>query len=244
MNPILEKLYERSPALLQNAAISLYGLKLYRREYGARFFRLLRQFEQRQYHTSDQLLDYQNELLSRLVKHSYEYVPYYRNVMTQRGLRPADIQTVDDLPKLPLLTPDIVRTRAHELIADNAERRQLILGHTSGTTGSPLEFYYDDNTCLVKNVVDWRQKSIAGIAPFDRVALFLGRVIVPLSRTNPPYWRFNWTLKQMFLSSFHLSADTIGLYLDALRQYQPRAIEGYPSTLYIVAKSLLARGEF
>ena len=38
------------------------------------------------------------------------------------------------------------------------------------------------------------------------------------------------------MSSFHLSDDNIIHYIDKLSSYKPAAIEGYPSTLYILAK--------
>src|SRR5262249_23507171 len=53
--------------------------------------------------------------LRRLVAHSYERSPGYRRMMDDRGVRPADIRGVGDLPKLPILTKEILRERAAEL---------------------------------------------------------------------------------------------------------------------------------
>jgi phenylacetate-CoA ligase len=242
MNKALEICYNHSPALFQNLAVSLYGAKLYRREYGSKFRHLLEQFETMQWYSLDELKAYQNEQLRRLVAHCYENVPHYREAMDQRTLKPADIRTADDLRLLPLLTRADVKHHAEKLVATNVKRSELIEGHTSGTTGSPLQFLWDKQICLVKNVVDWRQKRWGGINPGDRLAFFLGRVIVPTTRKKPPFWRHNWTLNHLFLSSFHMSPDNLELCYQKLTRFKPRAIEGYPSTLYIFARFLLATG--
>ena len=46
----------------------------------------------------------QSEKLVKQVKHVYENVPYYRDLMDKKGVTPDDIQSIDDLYKLPFLT--------------------------------------------------------------------------------------------------------------------------------------------
>jgi len=239
----LEKIYNRCPTAVQNMIISLYGLKLYYREYGRDFKRQLAEFEKMQWYSRDDLKNYQNERLRILIDHCYRNVPYYKKLMNENKLAPADFRSVDDLHKLPLLTRDDVKHNFETLTARNFKSSQLTIGHTSGTTGSPLEFYYDKNVCLIKNVVDWRQKSWAGVSPGDKIAFFLGRVIVPITQKRPPFWRSNRILNHMFLSSFHLSGNNIEKYIEQLERYAPVALEGYPSTAYIIARFLLSKNK-
>ncbi len=243
MNKALEAIYNRSPVFLQNVGISLYGLGLYFREYGKNFRRKLDEFERLEWYSRQQLEEYQSRGLRRLISHCYANVPYYRRVMDERGLQPDDIQSISDLPKLPLLTRDDVRANFDQLIATNIRRTDLSLGHTSGTTGSPLEFLYDREICLVKNVVDWRQKKWAGVNPGDKMAFFLGRVVVPIDSKRPPFWRANWILNHRFYSSFHLSDNYVDFYVKQLLKDAPVALEGYPSTISIIARFLLSRGK-
>jgi phenylacetate-CoA ligase len=238
-----ESIYNHSPLLVQNLWVTLYGLKLYLREYGKRFNRLLEEFEKIEWYTEGELKEYQNEKLRLLIRHCYENVPYYREIMDKNRLTPTDIRSVNDLPKLPILTREEIRNEFPLLMAKNCKRSQLILGHTSGTTGSPLEFFYDKQICFIKNVVDWRQKKWAGINPGDKLALFLGRVVVPVTQKKPPFWRSNRILNHLFFSSFHLSVENLDKYVDKLEQFQPKAIEAYPSTAYILARFLLSRNK-
>jgi phenylacetate-CoA ligase len=243
VNKLLEKIYGYSPDLVQNIGISLYGLKVYRREYGKKLRVKLGEFEKMQWYSLDELKEYQNEKLKILIKHCYENVPYYKTLMHERKLKPADMSSVDDLHKLPILTREDIRNNSSMLIARNYTPSKLILGRTSGTTGSPLQFFYDNEVCLMKNVVDWRQKRWAGVNPGDRVALFLGRVIVPITQKKPPFWRSNWILNHLFFSSFHMSGENIDKYVDRLEKFKPKAIEAYPSTAYIIARFLLSRNK-
>jgi phenylacetate-CoA ligase len=242
LSTFLPRLYERLPAPLQNAAVTLYGIKLYLREYGPRFRKALEESERRQWLAPSEIEAYQDERLAELIRHAWENVPYYRDAMRERGLDPRDVAGVADLPKLPLLTAEDVR-RNHDRLVSRAHRRSgLIYGHTSGTTGSPLQFLFDARVCLHKNLVDWRHKRNAGLEYGDRLALFLGRVVVPTERKKPPYWRYNAVLGQMFFSSFHMSPDTLPHYFAQLEAFRPRGVEGYPSTLYVLASYLTSRG--
>ena len=46
----------------------------------------------------------QSEKLVKQVKHVYDNVPYYRDLMDKKGVSPDDIKSIDDLHKLPFLT--------------------------------------------------------------------------------------------------------------------------------------------
>ena len=57
----------------------------------------------------NKLIRYQNQKLKELVEHAYTNVPYYNQIFNKRGLRPKDIQSIEDLNKLPVLTKEDVR---------------------------------------------------------------------------------------------------------------------------------------
>ena len=57
----------------------------------------------------EEILKIQNEKIVKQVKYVYDNVPYYRNLMDKKGVKPEDIQSVDDIKKLPFLTKDDLR---------------------------------------------------------------------------------------------------------------------------------------
>lgn len=240
---LLQSIYEASPAFIQNAGVSLYGLKIYWREHGSKFHRLLNEFESHLKWSDSELQAYQEDHLQRMIEHCYANVPYYRDLMQSNGLTPSDIRRVSDVSKLPVLTRQTVLENGDRLVAQNAHGRDKIVGHTSGTTGSPLRLVWDRHVCLLKTVVDWRQKRLAGINPGDRIAFFLGRQVAPLTQKKPPFWRHNWVMNHLFCSSFHLSPENLKFYFEKLTKFQPRALEGYPSTMSVLAAYLNQRNE-
>ena len=47
----------------------------------------------------------------RLVAHAAARVPYYRELFAKERLDPREIRGVDDLPKIPILTREVLRER-------------------------------------------------------------------------------------------------------------------------------------
>ena len=54
--------------------------------------------------SQEQIKAWQDERLVKQVKHVWDNVPYYRKKMEAQGLTPDDIQSRDDLHKLPFIT--------------------------------------------------------------------------------------------------------------------------------------------
>ena len=90
----------------------------------------------------DDLKKLQSERLVAQVKHVYEHVPYYRKLMEEKGVTPADIQSVADLHKLPFLTKaDLREAYPYGLLAKPLGDCVRIHS-TSGTTGKRVVAFY------------------------------------------------------------------------------------------------------
>lgn len=90
----------------------------------------------------EQIRAWQDERLVKTVKHVYENVPYYKKMMDERGVTPADIKSTADLPKLPFLTKDDLREAyPYGLLAVPLEEAVRIQS-TSGTTGKRVVAFY------------------------------------------------------------------------------------------------------
>ena len=57
----------------------------------------------------EQIKAWQDERLVEQVRHVYANVPYYKKLMDEKGVTPADIKSSDDLYKLPFLTKSDLR---------------------------------------------------------------------------------------------------------------------------------------
>lgn len=90
----------------------------------------------------ERLRELQSEKLVAQVKHVYENVPYYRDLMQKKGVTPEDIRGVDDLYKLPFLSKtDLRDTYPYGMLAVPLADCVRIQS-TSGTTGKRVIAYY------------------------------------------------------------------------------------------------------
>jgi phenylacetate-CoA ligase len=172
-------------------------------------------------------------------------VPYYRKLFDGIRLKPADISSLADLRKIPVLSREQFKSHFHELVSKKYDERRLAIGHTSGTTGSPLEIYYDPDTIHATYACLDRQFRWAGCRLAqggDPIAVARGNIIVPLQQKKPPFWRYNRFHNTLLMSSFHLSPANLDAYFEELRRFRPKLLDGYPSNMYILAKHLLNQG--
>jgi len=92
--------------------------------------------------TTSEMKKLQSEKLKKQVKHVYENVPYYRNLMDEKGVKPEDINGIEDLYKLPFLTKaDLRDAYPYGLLAKPLEECVRIQS-TSGTTGRRVVAFY------------------------------------------------------------------------------------------------------
>ena len=77
----------------------------------------------------------QSEKLVKQVKHVYENVPYYKNLMDEKGVTPDDIKGIEDLHKLPFLTKADLRDAYPYGLLAKPLNECVRIHSTSGTTG-------------------------------------------------------------------------------------------------------------
>ena len=90
----------------------------------------------------EQLRQLQNERLIKQVRHVWDNVPYYRAKMEAKGVTPEDIQSVDDLHKLPFLSKDDLREAYPHGLRGMPLSDCVRIHSTSGTTGKRVVAFY------------------------------------------------------------------------------------------------------
>ena len=93
----------------------------------------------------EELKKLQSEKLIKQVKHVYENVPYYRNLMDEKGVKPEDIKGIEDLHKLPFLTKADLRDAYPYGLLAKPLKDCVRIQSTSGTTGRRVVAFYTQN---------------------------------------------------------------------------------------------------
>lgn len=84
----------------------------------------------------------QSEKLVKQVKHVYENVPYYRELMDKQGGKPEDIHGIEDLHRLPFLSKADLRDAYPYGLLAKPLKDCVRIQSTSGTTGRRVVAFY------------------------------------------------------------------------------------------------------
>lgn len=116
----------------------------------------------------------QSQRLSATVKRVYDNVPFYREKMLAAGITPDDIQTVEDLKKLPFsYKQDLRDTYPYGLFA--VPLKDVVRLHaSSGTTGKQIVVGYTANDMEVWDTCVARALTAAGCTEEDIVHVSYG----------------------------------------------------------------------
>ncbi len=90
----------------------------------------------------EQIRAWQSERLVKQVQNVWDHVPMYRQRMEALGLTPADIQSVDDLHKLPFTEKDDLRDQYPYGLMARPLKDCVRIQSTSGTTGRRVVAFY------------------------------------------------------------------------------------------------------
>jgi len=237
-SPFQRRLYYQVAPPLQTIMANLYGFQHRRRSRGPHFRRWFQHLSQSQWRSAEQMRQMAFERLRLLLEFAYNYTAYYRELFEGLRARPADIRSLDDLKKLPVLTKECVRARYQDLIAApyRSEKGTCEM-HTSGTTGKALRILLTQECYQREYAYRALHYSWAGASLDDRCAMMAGHPVVHVDSSKPPFWRFNYVENRLMFSSQHLYPRYAREWLQALQDFRPVVIHGYPSTVAWVARA-------
>ena len=90
----------------------------------------------------EQIRQLQSELLVKQIRRVWDNVPYYRNLMEEKGVTPQDITGIQDIWKLPFLSKkDLREAYPYGLLAEPLDKCVRIHS-TSGTTGKRVVAFH------------------------------------------------------------------------------------------------------
>lgn len=199
-------------------------------------------YERDQWLAPEQVRALQWQRLQRLLEHCGKHVPYYRRRWRELGITAADIRSLEDYARLPVLTKAEIRAHAEEFKADGWHDR-LLYKATGGSTGEPLRFGYTRESNDRRTAVMWRGYGWAG-ARMGRRTLFLwgGAVGDPRPLKQFKERLYHAAFARRMLNSFHMTDANLGEYADAIDAYRPEVIVGYVGPLVRLAQWLLDSG--
>ena len=187
--------------------------------------------------SAEELRRDQERRLRRLVRWAAVRSPFYRRWFAESGVDPRSIRSLPDLQRLPLLLRRDLVERPEQFRA--YPRRLMWHAHSSGTSGSPVTVYRTPGSSVYELSVLERQWGWFGVRPGARRVVLRGSGFASegvLTRTVPGN-------NQLLVSSFHLSPQNLPVISEDLRVFRPEVIEGWPSSINLLASLLRDGGE-
>jgi phenylacetate-CoA ligase len=236
----INKIYYSLPKSFQNILLSVYGYRLKRLRYNKHFYKRLLFLEESIKWSTEEIEQYQNEQLQKIVYHAYKTVSYYTKLFDKLNLKPRDIQTKQDLRKLPILTKQDVLKDPNSFLSTSPGDK-VVYVQTSGSSGTPLKIATTPYALACEYANNWRQRRWYGVDIGDKLATFNGRLVCdPHAKTKTPF-RKNYAFNQTLFSLYHLDKYHRDKMVEEILKGDYKYLNGYPSTLEYLASSPLLK---
>jgi phenylacetate-CoA ligase len=234
----LDSIYSQLPEWLQDFAVTLKGARYYKQRYGGFFAEEYALLKATEMASPLQLELLQVGRLKRILAHAAATVPHYQERLNKKSWESVRAGDWSAFSGLPVTEKATLRSNPSKFLSGGRPDRNWIEWNTSGTTGSPMQLYYQPDAVSRQYAYVERYREQAGVSRFLRRAQFTGKMIVTGERPKR-LWRYDWANRALLLSSVHLNSETIPKYLDALERFEPAYLSGYPSAIYLLAQHAL-----
>jgi phenylacetate-CoA ligase len=189
--------------------------------------------------SADEIVRYQERRLRALVRLAASRSAFYREWFAGSGVDPASIRTLADLSKLPLLDRSHLVQQPDQFLV--YPRRLTWVARSSGTSGRVVTVHRTPGSSAYELSALQRQWGWFGVPARPRSVLLRGNDPDPegrgaLTREIPG-------ARQLVVSSFRLSQKQLPRLLSEIRGFDPQVVEGWPSSITILASLLRDRGE-
>ncbi len=228
---------------------------------GINYFRLLWNLYRQKRNagrTKEQIERLQKKKLEKLLLFAYEYSPYYRKAFEAKGIFPENIRTTP-LERFPVLDKGILMEHFDELVTDRGLKQEELLKfdetseddgeiylgkyhvvHSSGSTGTPRYFVYD-NAAWEQMLVGIIRGALWGMSMGSVLKLLAEKPrILYIAATDGRYggaMAVGDGIKGVRAEQRFLDINTpLAKWSDVVREFRPNIIIGYPSAVKILAE--------
>lgn len=221
-----DNLANRIPHPAKSSLKKIIGFLPTKYRYGNVFINTLNFLDESQWWSKEQLEEYQFNELKKLLNHSYEHVPYYKNIFNDLGINIYSIRDLDDFKQIPCLEKDTFKSNFDLLTSNNVNLNSFKISkiNTSGSTGKPLTFYNDNKIQQKELAFIFHQWSRVNYELDDRRAMLRGSITTKKSYQYDPF------IKVLHLSP-NINTKIAKNYIKKIKTHKINFIHGYPSVI-------------
>lgn len=191
-------------------------------------------FEESAQWNKEQIDMWQFKKIVSIIDYAYNHVKFYHQLYHEHGFEPGDLKSWKDFELLPYIDKETVKKYEEEFYSDEKDQMAYRIDYTGGSTGQPMRFLIDDEIYQREDALYryyWRQ---IGFKVGEKCIVLRGRKIY--TENNKKIYEFNRFWNYMYLDSLNLNLDFFKLYDTAIKKFDAKVIQAYPSSLYMLAK--------
>ena len=200
---------------------------------------LLSEFESLEHLSRDELRAYQWRKLIELLRYAVEHSPYYKNMFDQIGANLEDIRSEDDLQLIPILTKRDIKKYANEILV-TANKKNLFMAKTSGSTGIPLKFYKDPIGLASTYASMYQGHRWWGVDIGEREARLWGGTSGVKAQIKIK--SIDFLLNRFRQKTLEVNDKIFSDFIKNIVRKKPSYLMGYPSYLFLFARYIKDKG--
>ncbi|HVY71402.1 MAG TPA: hypothetical protein VHH73_15825 [Verrucomicrobiae bacterium] len=239
--PLLS-VYERMPRGLKHALGAAYRRLPAGWRFGARYGEFRQLTEEVESWSVEQIREYQFKQLRASLARAENDCPFYQRRFAQAQFQTYKLKSIEELSQCPMLTKQDVVENLPDMVSTALPKKQRLYITTGGSTGVPVGFYLQRGVSRPKEQAfleaQWKRGGY-----FDGARLVVIRGHVTSDRAGGPIASYDATRDWLMLSSYHLTAERLPEYVEAMEQFKPDLLHIYPSAALQIAEFLERAGQ-
>jgi phenylacetate-CoA ligase len=235
----LREVYDNSSISVQTKLRMIYGRVPDRLKLGKEYAGFSGELISNERLSREELDALQLAKLRELIDHCSKHVPYYQSLFERVGFKPRHLKTLADLGKIPTLTRDDLQENFDKLRAANSSQFEPEQCSSGGATGQPVKFLLDRTAIALEKACVRRHWRRSGYKDAEPVANLRG---LKLDFKPGRYTRIARGENCLYMSSYDLTAKTVGAYVKAFNRFRPALLNAYASSAALLASLIEHNG--
>ncbi|MEP1488783.1 MAG: phenylacetate--CoA ligase family protein [Algibacter sp.] len=231
MDNIKDKIYAKSPHIIQNIMISIFNVVAYKKRYGNKYKEFRKHYLENRNLSFYDIKKIQNKKYNDFIRYAQEHSKYYNKVFSLIN----NPENIDNIQQIPLINKETLRKNINDIYT--IDKVDGLLSKTGGTTGKSLEVLYTPLDVQERFAILDNFRNGFGYQLGKKTAWFSGKnILTKRDISKNRFWKTDYLYNVRYYSTFHIHEKHLRYYIENLIKYQPSYMVGFPSTMYEIAK--------
>lgn len=193
--------------------------------------------------STNQLRQYQEQKLKRILLHAANKIPYYKDVLRDTKVVIRNTVNLSRFSLIPVLSKDILDKCFNQLLSNDSFQRKSFENTSGGSTGEPVRFVQDAEYYAWNIANKIYFKMLGGQEIGKRELRLWGAERDIIGHSEKLIDRLKkWLFNRYELNSFRMNEERMSRYAVEWNKYKPNWVEAYAQSIFEFANYLERTG--